>query len=176
MKPWPVRLAKASGFHKPYPSRRQNQRLAPSRPRASSPRHEQGGTLASSSRESARADAHSSPNRQPAVVGLAAPPYGLPSANPTTRPSAGVPPVPSSPCSSADADGRHVPSAPTALTAKRGWSAYADNRARSEFPLDPLPSRLDRPPGRPACPPPHDVPHRAPSHVAERLSAPREYQ
>jgi hypothetical protein len=119
---------------------------APSCLRASSPRHEQGGILTSSLRESVRANGQDPLSRRPAVVGLVAPPYGLPSTDPTTRPSASVPlrvtPVPSSRCSSADADGRHVPAAPTVLSAKRGWSAHADNRTRfGNSPLNPLPLR-----------------------------------
>jgi hypothetical protein len=140
-------LASALGFHKPR-AREDYGAWDSSCLRASSARHEQGGSLASSWRESDRDNGHSPPNRRPAVVGLAAPPYGLPSTDPTTRPSAGVTPcvtpVPSLAIAlSADGLGRHVPLAPTVLTAKRGWSAPADNRHGSEFPLDPLPSRGD---------------------------------
>lgn len=128
MRPWPAPLATALGFHKPGAARSARH----SRPRASSPRHEQGGSLSASARESARASSPSSRTRRTAVVGLAAPPYGLPSTDPTTpapvaqlRCTAG----PSSLCS----------------FGPRVWSAHADNRTRSEFPLDPLPSRGTRP-------------------------------
>lgn len=171
MKPWLEAMASAVGFHKPIggPSYRTNPGHEP----------EQGGTLVSSSRESAGANPHSPPNRRPAVVGLAAPPYGLPSTDPTTRPSACVQlrctPVPSVHSTSAGAAGRHVPSAPTVLTAKCGWSAHADNRPRSEFPLDPLLSRGDRPQQRPACFRPEDVPSGVSLLPSAALSAPRRW-
>lgn len=153
MRPWPAVLAKALGFHKPIVTRG----YGPSR--TSCHWHEQGGVLASSSRASLSSDSGrallvDAPNRRPAVVGLVAPPYGLPSTDPTTRPSAfirlrriPVPSIASAP--SAGVVGWHVPAAPTSLTTKCGWSAHADNRPRSGFPLDPLPSRGNRPPEGP---------------------------
>ena len=133
MIPWPALLATIVGFHKP--------RVGPPYRSDSPLRGKQGGTLVSSAREAARAGLHAPPSRRPAVVGLAVPPYGLPSTDPTTRPSAGVPPVPSSLRSSAAAAVSTVPAAPSRQLAKRGWSAHADNRPRSAFPLDLLPSR-----------------------------------
>lgn len=137
MIPWPVPLATIVGFHKP--------RVGPSNRSDSPLRGKQGGTLVSSARESARAGLHAPPSRRPAVVGLAAPPYGLPSTDPTTRPSAvvtlRVTPVPSVQSTSAAAAVSTVPAAPSRQLAKRGWSAHADNRPRSAFPLDLLPSR-----------------------------------
>ncbi len=122
-------LASKVGFHKP----RERPPYESDPPAAVG----QGGSLVSSMRESARAILHSSPNRRPAVVGLAAPPYGLPSPDPTT-PARTVQlrctVRPSSLCSSGS----------------RWWSAHADDRARSEFPLDPLLSRANRPLWRPA--------------------------
>jgi hypothetical protein len=145
VKRWLEALATALGFHKPEGRTRYGSWTS-SRLRASSPRLEQGGSLTSSSRESARANGSDPLNRRPAVVGLAAPPYGLPSTDPTTRPSAfgrlRRPPVPSSRCSSADALGSQVPAALNRLAAKCGWSAHADNRTRGgNSPLSPLPLR-----------------------------------
>ncbi len=136
------------GFHKP--------RVRPRYRSDSCCQHEQGGTLVSSTRESARASLQSSPGRRPAVVGLAVPPYGLPSTDPTTRPSAAVTrcvtPVPSAACAaSAAAAVSTVPLAPSPHLAKHGWSAHADNSARfGNSPLNPLPLRSDRPLWRPA--------------------------
>jgi hypothetical protein len=127
---WLAPLATKVGFHKPE--------AGP--PYESDPRCRlgQGGTLGSSTRESVWASKQAPLNRRPAVVGLVAPPYGLPSTDPTT-PAPAVQlrctPGPSSRCSSGS----------------RWWSAHADNSGRSEFPLDPLPSRQDRPLGRPSC-------------------------
>jgi hypothetical protein len=130
MKPWLAALANSLGFHKP--------RARPPYRSDSDHRSEQGGTLVSSVRESARANLQSSPHRHPAVVGLAAPPYGLPSTDPTT-------PAPTAQL--------RCTAGPSSFhsSGSRWWSAHADNRARSEFPLDPLPSRLDRPLWRPGC-------------------------
>lgn len=128
MKLWLAPLATRVGFHKPE--------AGP--PYESDPRCTlgQGGTLVSSPRESVWANKQAPLNRIPAVVGLAAPPYGLPSTDPTT-PARSLfhSDRPSSRCSSGS----------------RWWSAHADNSGRSEFPLDPLLSRQDRPLGRPDC-------------------------
>jgi hypothetical protein len=133
MNPGLAPLATALGIHKP--------RVAGDRGssclRASSPHHEQGGSLPSSSRESAGASRHSPPNRRTAVVGLAAPPYGLPSTDPTT-------PAPTARLR------RTVGSSSLHSSGARWWSARADNRTRSAFPLDLLPSR-GRPRSRPGC-------------------------
>jgi len=152
---WLAALATSLGFHKP--------RARPPYRSDPRPRLGQGGTLVSSMRESARASLHSSPNRRPAVVGLAAPPYGLPSTDPTTRPSAvvtlRVTPVPSVQSTSAAAAVSTVPAAPSLQLAKRGWSAHADNSTRvGNSPLNPLPSREDRPPERPGCLRTEDLP------------------
>jgi hypothetical protein len=160
--PWLVGLATTVGFHKPRATNLEHETRS-SRLRASSPRHEQGGSLLSSWRESAGASRHSPPNRQPAVVGLAAPPYGLPSTDPTTpAPTARLRRTvgPSSRCSSGS----------------RGWSAHADNRPRSAFPLDLLPSRGDRPPERPQRRPSDQVLVPTIVHAPPALSRPWEYQ
>ncbi len=166
LEPW----ATALGFHKPDP--RPPYRSDPC------PEHGQGGSLFSSARESARDSGHSSPNRRTAVVGLVACPYGLPSTDPTTRPSAGVTrcvtPVPSLAVAPlAVGLGRHVPVAPTVLCPKCGWSAPADNRPRSEFPLDPLLSRGDRPLVRPSGFRTEDTVHLHSDPLLARFSAPR---
>jgi hypothetical protein len=129
MKLWLAPLATKVGFHKPE--------VGPPYESDPHPRFGQGGTLVSSPRESVWANKQAPLNRIPAVVGLAAPPYGLPSTDPTTpapvvqlRCTTG----PSSRCSSGS----------------RWWSAHADNSGRSEFPLDPLLSRQDRPLRRPS--------------------------
>jgi hypothetical protein len=124
---WLRPLASAVGVHKPRGAR--VARI--SRTRAARPRREQGGILASSWRESAGASRHSPPNRQPAVVGLAAPPYGLPSADPTA-------PAPTARLR------RPVGPASLRSSGSRWRSAHADNRPRSAFPLDLLPSRGKR--------------------------------
>jgi len=156
VRPWPVPLATAVGFHKP--------RVRPPYQSDSCHRREQGGTLVSSRRESVRASAIAPLNRRPAVVGLAAPPYGLPSTDPTTP----APTVqrcwtvgPSSRCSSGS----------------RWWSAHADNSRRSGIPpYTPFPSRQDRPPERPACLPPDELLHPTPIPVSQRLSEPQRCQ
>lgn len=124
-------LANVLGFHKPE--------AGP--PYESDPRWPlgQGGTLVSSSRESGRAGGPAPLNRRQAVVGLVAPPYGLPSTDPTTPATAvqlRCTPVPSSRCSSGS----------------RWWSAHADNSGRSGIPpCTPFPSRQDRPLRQPSC-------------------------
>jgi hypothetical protein len=129
MKPWLKPLASNVGFHKPD-----------ARPPYESDPHRrlgQGGTLVSSPRESVWADKQAPPGRRPAVVGLVAPPYGLPSTDPTT-PARSLfhSDRPSSRCSSGS----------------RRWSAHADNSGRSGIPpCTPFPSRQDRPLGRPDC-------------------------
>lgn len=128
MKLWLAPLATKVGFHKPE--------VGP--PYESDPRTRlgQGGTLVSSVKESVWANKQAPFSRIPAVVGLVAPPYGLPSTDPTT-PARSLfhNDRPSSRCSSGS----------------RWWSAHADNSRRSEFPLDPLLSRQDRPLGPPDC-------------------------
>jgi len=137
MKLWLALLATVLGFHKPEAEP----------PYESDPRCSlgQGGTRVSSSRESVRASGSAPLNRRQAVVGLVAPPYGLPSTDPTTPATAvqlRCTPVPSSRCSSGS----------------RWWSAHADNSGRSGIPpCTPFPSRQDRPPGRPRCSPTEDL-------------------
>jgi hypothetical protein len=128
MKPWLAALATNLGFHKPEVG--PLYRSDPRDPLG------QGGTLVSSLKESVWANKQAPYSRIPAAVGLAAPPYGLPSTDPTT-PARSLfhNDRPSSRCSSGS----------------RWWSAHADSSRRSEFPLDPLPSRQDRPLGRPDC-------------------------
>jgi hypothetical protein len=130
MSRWLAALPSNLGFHKP-----EVKPLYESDPCVSLG---QGGTLVSSLRESVWASKHSPPSRIPAAVGLAVPPYGLPSTDPTTPATAvqlRCSAVPSSRCASGS----------------RWWSAHADSSWRSEFPLDPLPSRPDRPLWRPDC-------------------------
>lgn len=125
---WLAALATNLGFHKPE--------VGP--PYESDPRRRlgQGGTLVSSLKESVWANKQAPFSRIPAAVGLAAPPYGLPSTDPTTPARSQFhSDRPSSRCSSGS----------------RWWSAHADSSGRSEFPLDPLLSRQDRPLGRPDC-------------------------
>lgn len=115
-----------------------------SRLRASSPRPDQGGISKPSYGGSAP---HSSPS-----PGAFTPQSGFACrrlasldhfANPTTpasaagdvRPSDSPPSVPS--LCSADAAGSQVPLAPTRSSTSRVWSAYADDRERSAFPLEP---------------------------------------
>lgn len=128
MRLWLAPLASGAGFHKPT--------VGPLYESDPDRRSGQGGTLVSSPKDSVWASKHSSLSRIPAVVGLVAPPYGLPSTDPTTPATAGqrcCPPVPS----------------PRGVSGSRWWSAHADNSRRSEFPLDPLLSRRDRPLRRP---------------------------
>jgi hypothetical protein len=128
MRPWPEALASSPGFHKPEES-------SPYRS-ALSLALGQGGSLASSGRESIRQGRTHSSSRRPAVVGLVDPPYGLPSTDPTT-------PAPSP---------RYRELGPASLRAagSRWWSAHADNSTRGgNSPLNPLPLRVDRPLRRP---------------------------
>lgn len=164
-------MASKAGFHKPEAG-------PPYRSFARQVRA-QGGSLVFSARESARANLHSSPNRRPAVVGLAVPPYGLPSTDPTTRPSAVVTrcvtPVPSAAgAASAAAAVSTVPVAPSLQLAKHGWSAHADNSARfGNSPLNPLPSRWNRPLERPACFRTEDLGVPEFVHLSAAVSAPQ---
>jgi hypothetical protein len=130
MSSWLTVLAHALGFHKPEagPLYRSDPRL----------RLGQGGTLVSSLKESVWGGKRAPSSRTPAVVGLAAPPYGLPSTDPTT------------PATAVQLRCTPVPP-PLRDSSSRWWSAHADNSARSEFPLDPLPSRWDRPVYGPYC-------------------------
>lgn len=151
MRLWLAPWVSGAGFHKP--------KVGP--PYESDPdrRSGQGGTLVSSPSESVWASKHSSLSRIPAVVGLVVPPYGLPSTDPTTPATAvqlRCTPVPSSRCSSGS----------------RWWSAHADNSRRSEFPLDPLLSRRDRPLRRPSCRRTEDLVVPVAIPVSSTLSAP----
>ena len=148
-------LASNLGFHKP--------RVGLAYRPDPDPGSGQGGSLVSSMRESARANLHSSPNRRPAVVGLVVPPYGLPSTDPTT-------PAPTVQlrCTAGPSSLR--------VSGSRRWSAHADNSRRSEFPLDPLLSRQDRPPERPPCLPPDDLLLRALPRDLHGLLAPWRHQ
>lgn len=127
---WLAPLATNPGVHKPEAGS-----LYESDPR---PRLGQGGTLVPSPRESVWVNKQAPLNRYPAVVGLAAPPYGLPSTDPTTPA-----PVVQLRCTARPSS--------FLSSGSRWWSAHADNSAGSEFPLDPLPSPLDRPLWRPGC-------------------------
>ncbi len=112
-----------------------------SSPRASSPRLDQGGTLETLMQGIWQPRGHSPHNRFSTVVVLAS---ANAFANPTTpapavadrRPSVAPATVPSA-AASADAWSSQVPAAPTRPVAGRGWSAYADDRGRSAFPLEP---------------------------------------
>lgn len=135
-------LPRGIGIHKPRDAHRRNaSRLL--RPRASSPRRRQGGNVDRLIRgicESAEAwqiHVAFTPHSVIDVVGLAVPPYGLPSADPTT------------PASTVQLRCTVEPSSLHSSGA-RWWSAHADDSPRSAFPLDLLPSRgwpLKRPRG-----------------------------
>ena len=134
---WPKGWAKTVGFHKPA--------VRPVRPhitsssRASSPPLDQGGRVENLMQGIWQQRSHSPHNRFSTVVGLAS---SSVLANPTTPAAAvvdpfGPPTVPSGLRPSADAGVSQVPTAPTRPLARRGWSAYADDSGRSEFPLEP---------------------------------------
>ena len=136
----PQEWAKGVGFHKPTVGGLTPPTL-PSQ-RALSPRLGQGGRVETLMQGIWPRRGHSPHNRISTVVGLEPLPYGLPFSNPTTPAAAvvdpfGPPTVPSGLRPSADAGVSHVPSAPTRPLARRGWSAYADDCGRSEFPLEP---------------------------------------
>jgi hypothetical protein len=126
----PKGLAKGVGFQRPTASGL----------RASSPRPDQGGiveTLIQASFISGSSLSCIAPESGFDRRRLA---QALAIANPTTPASAGAcpAPVPShASARSADAAASHEPSAPTRPSARRGWSAYADDGGRSEFPLEP---------------------------------------
>ncbi len=136
----PKEWAKTVGFHKPT--------VRPARPhiasssRASSPPLDQGGRLENLMQGIWQQRGHSPHNRFSTVVGLA---QAFALANPTTpasavddrRPLVLPSTVPAGLRPTADAGGSQVPSAPTRPPARRGWSAYADDSGRSEFPLEP---------------------------------------
>jgi hypothetical protein len=134
---WPKGWAKAAGFHKPT--------VRPVRPhiasssRALSPPLDQGGRLENLMQGIWQQRGHSPHNRFSTVVVLAS---ANVLANPTTPAAAvvdpfGPPTVPSGLRPSADAGVSQVPTAPTRPLARRGWSAYADDSGRSDFPLEP---------------------------------------
>ena len=133
----PKEWAKGAGFHKPT--------VRPVRPhiasssRALSPPLDQGGRLENLMQGIWQQRGHSPHNRFSTVVVLAS---ANVLANPTTPAAAvvdpfGPPTVPSGLRPSADAGVSQVPTAPTRPLARRGWSAYADDSGRSEFPLEP---------------------------------------
>ncbi len=136
----PKEWAKRVGFHKPT--------VRPARPhiasssRASSPQLDQGGTLENLMQGIWQQRGHSPHNRFSTVVVLAS---ASVLANPTTpasavddkRPLVLPSTVPAGLRPLADAGGSQVPAAPTRPHARRGWSAYADDSGRSEFPLEP---------------------------------------
>ena len=137
---WPKEWAKAVGFHKPA-VRPDGPHIASSS-RASSPPLDQGGTLENLMQGIWQLGSHSPHNRFSTVVVLAS---ANALANPTTpasavddrRPLVAPSTVPAGLRPLAGAGGSQVPSAPTRPPARRGWSAYADDSGRSEFPLEP---------------------------------------
>jgi hypothetical protein len=128
------------GFHKPT-ARLVRPHIASSS-RASSPPLDQGGRLENLMQGIWQQRGHSPHNRVSTVVGLA---QAYAFANPTTpasavddrRPLVAPSTVPAGLRPLADAGGSQVPAAPTRPPARRGWSAYADDSGRSEFPLEP---------------------------------------
>lgn len=118
-----------------------DQPVAPAAPQYSLPL-DQGGTLENLMQGIWQHPSHSPHNRFSTVVVLAS---ANALANPTTpasavddrRPLVAPSTVPAGLRPLADAGGSQVPSAPTRPPARRGWSAYADDSGRSEFPLEP---------------------------------------
>jgi hypothetical protein len=141
---WPLRWPAAVGFHKPTPQAARR-RSTPSL-RTSSRRLGQGGRVETIMQGIWPRGGHSPHNLVSTVVGLEPLPYGLPFSNPTTPAAAvvdpcGSPPVPSGLRPSADAGVSLVPAALAPPTARRWWSAYADDWGRSAFLLEPPSSR-----------------------------------
>lgn len=138
---WPLKWPKGVGFHKPT-VRRPSRPHCTTRQRALSPRLVQGGRFEILMQGIWPNRSHSPHNLISTVVGLATP---IGSAHPTTPTSTpvgrsrplGPTGVPSGLCPSVDAGVSHVPVAPTRPLARWRWSAVADDRGRSEFPLVP---------------------------------------
>ena len=138
---WPLEWPKGVGFHKPA-VRRPGRPHYTTRQRALSPRLVQGGSIEILMQGIWPNRSHSPHNLLSIVVGLT-PPCG--STHPTTPTSTlidhsrplGPTRVPSGLCPSVDAGVSQVPVAPARPTARWRWSAVADDRGRSEFPLEP---------------------------------------